>query len=152
MVRSWHEVDDDECNSMYRICDITHMRYRLSISHMRYIAHAIWIGYIAYALYRICVIWKFKYLAGLRFGISFGSNFRIPNLLARKNQPGLLLKSFRTLSICSDYIPCFDMTYTIFFYENVRYCRVRNDDSEYIIFSFKTMFYLFIIIFLIDTR
>ena len=47
---------------------------------------------------------------------------------------------------------CFDMTYTIFFYENVGYCRVRNDDSEYVIFSFKTMFYLFIIIFLNDTR
>jgi hypothetical protein len=44
------------------------------------------------------------------------------------------------------------MTYTIFFYENVGYCRVRNDDSEYVIFSFKTMFYLFIIIFLNDTR
>ena len=43
---------------------------------------------------------------------------------------------------------CFDMTYTIFFYENVGYCRVRNDDSEYVIFSFKTMFNLFIIIFL----
>jgi len=92
----------NECNSIYRICDITHMRYSLSITHMRYIAHAIWIGYIAYALYRICVIEKFKYLAGLRFAIGFGSSFGIPNPMARTNQPGLLLKSFRTLSICSD--------------------------------------------------
>ena len=48
----------NECNSMYRICDITHMRYSLSISHMRYIAHAIWIGYIAYALLENLNIWR----------------------------------------------------------------------------------------------
>ena len=38
------------------------------------------------------------------------------------------------------------------FYEKLEYCRVRSYDSEYVIFSFKTMFYLFIIIFLNDTR
>ena len=59
--------------------------------------------------------------------------------------------SFRTLSICSVSMACFAMTDTICFYENLEYCRVRSYDSEYVIFSFKTMFYLFIIIFLNDT-
>jgi hypothetical protein len=46
----------------------------------------------------------------------------------------------------------FAMKNTIFFYENIEYCRVRSYDSEYVIFSLKRMFYLFIIIFLNDTR
>ena len=46
---------------------------------------------------------------------------------------------------------CFAVTDTIFVYENLEYCRVRSCDSEYVIFSFKTMFYLFIIIFRNDT-
>ena len=44
------------------------------------------------------------------------------------------------------------MTYRIFFYENLGYYRVRSYDSEYVIFSFKTTFYLFIIIFINDTH
>ena len=47
---------------------------------------------------------------------------------------------------------CFAMTNTICFYENLEYCRVRSYDSEYVIFSFKSMFYLFTILFLNDTR
>ena len=47
---------------------------------------------------------------------------------------------------------CFALTNTMFFHEKLEYCRVRSYDSEYVIFSFKTMFYLFIIIFLNDTR
>ena len=47
---------------------------------------------------------------------------------------------------------CFAMIDTIFFYENLEYCRVRSYDFEYVNFSFKSMFYLFIIIFLNDTR
>ena len=47
---------------------------------------------------------------------------------------------------------CFAMIDTIYYCENLEYCRVRSYDSEYVIFSFKTMFYLFIIIFLNDTR
>ena len=47
---------------------------------------------------------------------------------------------------------CFAMKNTIFLYENIEYCRVRSNDSEYIIFSLKCFIYLFIIIFLNDTR
>ena len=46
----------------------------------------------------------------------------------------------------------FPMTDTIYFYENLEYCRVLSYDSEYVIFSFKTMVYLFIIIFINDTH
>ena len=56
--------------------------------------------------------------------------------------------SFRTLSICSVSMACFAMTDTIFLYESFR---VQSYGSKYVIFSFKTMFYLFIIIFLNDT-
>ena len=45
----------------------------------------------------------------------------------------------------------FSMTNTIFFYENIKYCRIRSYDSEYVIFFYICMFYLFIIIFLNDT-
>ena len=59
--------------------------------------------------------------------------------------------SFRTLSICLVLMACFSMIDTIFFYENLEYCRVQSYNSEYVIYSFKSMFYLFIIIFLNDT-
>ena len=49
-----------------------------------------------------------------------------------------------------DGVFCYDINN--FFYENLGYCRVRSYDFEYVIFSFKTMLYLFIIIFLNDTR
>ena len=64
----------------------------------------------------------------------------------------MTIASFRILSICSVSMACFDVTNTIFFYEKLEYCRVRSYDSEYVIFSFKSMFYLFIIIFLNDTH
>ena len=69
--------------------------------------------------------------------------------LGHKNQDYFL--SFRILSICSVSLKCFALTSTMFFNENLEYCRVRSYDSEYVIFSFKNMFYLFIIIFLNDT-
>ena len=60
--------------------------------------------------------------------------------------------SFRTLSICSISMAFFSYDKHNIFYENLEYCSVRSYDSEYVIFSFKTMFCLFIIIFLNDTH
>ena len=64
----------------------------------------------------------------------------------------MTIASFRILSICSILMACFALTNTIFFYENLEYCRVQSYNYEYVIFSFKIMFYLFIIIFLNDTH
>ena len=90
-------------------------------------------------------------MVGIRFGIMLGNSFRLLNLLARTNKLGLLPRYFRTLWICSISMAFFAMTNTIFFYENLEYFIVRSYDSECVIFSFKTMLYLFIIIFLNDT-
>ena len=94
---------------------------------------------------------NFKNSMGIRFGIMFRNSFGLPNLLARTNKPGLLLVLYNSINMLSlDGIFFFDI-HNIFF-ENLCYCRVRSYDYEYVIFSFKNMFYLFIIIFLNDTR
>ena len=82
----------------------------------------------------------------------FGNSFRLPNLLARTNKPGL----FPVFSELCEYAQFrwhfFAITNTIFFYENIEYCRIQSYDYEYVFFSYICMFYLFIIIFLNDTR
>ena len=94
---------------------------------------------------------KFKISAGIKLGIMFGNSFELLNLLSRTNKPGLLPLFQNSVNMLSfDGVFCYDK-HNIF-YENIEYCRVRSYDSEYVIFSFKSMFYLFIIIFLNDTR
>ena len=97
--------------------------------------------------YRICdfenlKIWREQ-------GLEIASDYRT-YWLGQINQVYCLY--CRILSICSVSMACFAMTNTIFLYENVEYCRVRSNDSEYLIFSLKCFIYLFIIIFLNDTR
>ena len=119
------------------------MRYK---SHLCYIAYAIWT-----TLNRICVFENLKTWReqGLALCLEIDSDYRT-YWLGQINQGYCLY--CRTLSICSISMAYFAMTNTIFLYENIEYCRVRSNDSEYLIFSLKCFIYLFIIIFLNDTR
>ena len=94
----------------------------------------------------------FKILAGIRLGIMFRNSFRLQKLLARTNKPGLFPVFQNSVNMLSfDGVFCYDKHY-IFFYKNIEYCRIRSYDSEYLISSYICMFYLFIIIFLNQTR
>ena len=81
----------------------------------------------------------------------FGNSFVLHNLLATTNKPGLfpVFKNFVNM-FSFNGIFCYDK-HNIF-YENIEYCRIQSYDSEYVIFSYRCMFYLFVIIFLNDTR
>ena len=94
---------------------------------------------------------KFKISIGIRLGIMFRNSFGLPNILARTNKPGLFPVFQNSINMLSFNCMFFYDKHNIF-YENIEYCRVRSYDFEYVIFSFKTVFYLFIIIFVNDTR
>ena len=94
---------------------------------------------------------KFKILTRIRLGIMFRNSFVLPILLARTNKPRLLPVFQKSMNMLSFNGVFFYDKHNIF-YENIEYCRIRSSDSKYVIFSLKCMFYLFIIIFLNDTR
>ena len=93
---------------------------------------------------------KFKISTRIRIGIMFGNIFGLLNLLARTNKPGLLPVFQNSVNmLIFDGVFCYDK-HNIFC-ENIEYCRIWSYNSEYVIFSYRCMFYLFFIIFLNDT-
>ena len=93
---------------------------------------------------------KFKISAEMRLEIMFGNSFGLPNLLARKNKLGLLRVFQKFVNLLS-FDGIFGYDKQNIFYENIEYCIIRSYYSKYVFFSYKCMFYLFIIIFLTDT-
>ena len=102
-------------------CDITHVLYRIcDIKLICDITH-------------MCFV-KFKNLAGTSLGMMFGNRFGLPNLLVRTNKRRLLPIFQNSINMLSfDGVFCYEK-HNIF-HEIIEYCRIRSNDSQYVIFS-----------------
>ena len=111
LINIWRNIQRLRSIDIKCICFLYHIFF---LSHMRFV--------------------KFRMSAEVRLERMFENSFGLPNLLDKTNKPGLLPVLQNSVNMLSfDGVFCYEK-HNIF-HEIIEYCRIRSNDSQYVIFS-----------------